>query len=121
MEEGLRLDRERLLRSKDARQQLQAGLNRALRPAMLLRLERVHLYRHFGGRDDVGEEDEAPAFELGAIAEVEILGEGIVLPAAGVADGLAAPDARRAVEIEEATGAIAAAVLEDEVRVEQDR
>ena len=88
---------------------------------MLLRLERVHLDRHFGGRHDVGQEEEAPAGQLRAVAEIEILGQRVVLPAAGVGDRLAAPDAGRAVEIEEAAGAIAAAVLEHEVRVEQDR
>ncbi len=44
-----------------------------------------------------------------------------MLPAAGIRDGRAAPDARRAVEVEKAAGAIAAAVLEDEVAVEQNR
>ena len=44
-----------------------------------------------------------------------------MLPAAGVGDGRAAPDSGRAVEVEEESGAVAAAVLEHEVAVEQDR
>ena len=88
---------------------------------MLLRLEGVHLHRHFGRRDDVRHEDEAPAVELRAVAEVEIFGERVVLPAAGVGDGRAAPDAGGAVEVEEPPGAVAAAVLEHEVTVEQNR
>ena len=88
---------------------------------MLLRLERVHLDRHFGRRDDVGQEHELPAAQLRAVAQVEVFGQRVVLPAAGVADGLAAPHAGGAVEIEEAAGAIAAAVLEHEVAVEQNR
>ena len=44
-----------------------------------------------------------------------------MLPAAGRVNRLAPPDAGRAVEIEEAPGAVPAAVLEDEMRVEQDR
>ena len=50
VEERLDLDLERLVRAQDARQQLHAGLDRALRPAVLLRLERVHLDRHFRRR-----------------------------------------------------------------------
>ena len=73
------------------------------------------------GDDDVGQEHEPPAAQLRAVAEVEILGQRVVLPAAGVGDRFAPPDAGRAVEIEEAAGAVAAAVLEHEVRVEQDR
>jgi hypothetical protein len=44
-----------------------------------------------------------------------------VLPAAGVGDHQPPPDAGRAVEVEETAGAIAAAVLEHEVTVEQNR
>ena len=43
-----------------------------------------------------------------------------MLPAAAVGDGLAAPHAGGAVEVEELAGADARAVLEDEVAVEQD-
>ena len=68
-----------------------------------------------------GHEDEPPAAQLRAVAEIEILGERVVLPAAGVVDGRPAPDAGRAVEVEEAPAAVAAAVLEDEMAVEQDR
>ena len=121
VEERLGLDRQRQVGLQNPRQQLLAGLNRALRPAVLLRLEGVHLDRHFGRRHDVGQEDELPAAQLRAIAQVEVFGQRVVLPAAGVADRLAAPHAGRAVEIEEAAGAVAAAVLEHEVAVEQNR
>jgi hypothetical protein len=43
-----------------------------------------------------------------------------VLPSAGLVDGLATPHAGGSVEVEEDTGAGAAAVLEDEVAVEED-
>ena len=121
VEKRFGLHAERQIRPEDARQQLAAGLNRALRPAMLLRLERVHLHRHFGGRDDAGHEHEPPAAQLRAIAEVEILGQRVVLPAARIVDRDAAPDAGGAVEVEEAAAAVAAAVFEDEVTVEQNR
>ena len=115
------LTAERLVRPQDARQQLHAGLDGALRPAVLLRLEGVHLDRHFRRGDDVGQEHEPPAAQLRAVAEVEVLGQRVVLPSAGVGDRFTAPDARGAVEIEETAGAVAPAVLEHEVRVQQDR
>ena len=88
---------------------------------MLLRLEGVHLDRHFRRRDDIRQEHEAPARELRAVTQVEIFGQRVVLPSAGVGDRFTPPDAGGAIEIEEAPGAVAAAVLEHEVRVEQDR
>ena len=88
---------------------------------MLLRLERVHLHRHFRGSDQVRQEDELPAAQLRAIAQVEIFGQRVVLPAAGISDRRSPPDARGAVEVEEQPGAVPSAVLQHEVGVEQDR
>ena len=103
VKERLGLDAERHVGGEDARQQLAAGLNRAFRPAVLLRLERVHLDRHLGRGDDVRREHEPPAAQLRPVAQVEILGQRVVLPAAGVVDGGAPPDAGGAVEVEEAS------------------
>src|SRR5262249_51385358 len=86
---------------------------------MLLRLEGVHLDRQLRRRDQVGEEEEPPAAQLRAVAQVQILSERVVLPAARIVDRNPAPDARRAVEVEEAARAVAGAVLEHEVAVEQ--
>ena len=69
MEERFRLDPERLVRAQDPRQQLEARLDRAFRPAVLLRLERVHLDRDFGRGHDVGQEHEAPAGQLRPVAQ----------------------------------------------------
>ncbi len=121
VEERLGLDRQRHLRAQDLRQQLAARLDGPLRPAVLLRLERVHLDRHFGRRDEIGDEHELPAAQLSAVAQVQVFGQRVVLPAAGVVDRRAAPDAGRPVEVEEAARAIAPAVFEDEMPVEQDR
>ena len=55
-----------------------------------------------GVGDHLGEVDEVPAAELGPVGEVHVLGEGVVGPAAGVVDRAAPPDARGAVEVEEA-------------------
>jgi hypothetical protein len=121
MEERFRFDPPRCVRVQNPRHQFQERLNRSLGPAMLLRFERIHLDRQLRRRDMIVHEDELPATQLGAIAQVEILGERIVLPAAAVGDRGAPPDAGGAVEIEEAPAAITAAVLEHEVRVEQNR
>ncbi len=96
------------------------SLDEALGPAGLLGFEGGHLDGELGGALDVLEVFELPAFELRAIAEVGVFGEGVVLPAAGFVDGLATPHAGGAVEVEEDAGAGAAAVLEDEVAVEED-
>src|SRR6185295_8596239 len=114
-----RLYFERLIRLQDARHQLHERLDRSLRPAMLLRLEGVHLDREFRGRDVILDENELPAAKLGAVAEIEIFGQCVVLPAAAVSNGILAPDAGGAVEVEEAAAAMAGAVREHEVRVEQ--
>jgi len=81
----------------------------------LLRLEGVHLDRQLRRRDQIRQEQELPAAQLRAVAQVEIFGERVVLPAAGVVDRHAAPDAGRAVEVEETPAAVARAVLEHEV------
>ena len=97
-----------------------AGLNQALGPARLLRLERGHLDGEFGGTLDVLQIDELPAFQLRAIGKVGVFGERVVLPAAGLVDGLTAPHSGGAVEVEEDVAARASRVLENEVAVEQD-
>jgi hypothetical protein len=65
---------------------------------MLLRLERVHLHRDFGRRDEVGQEHELPAPQL-RVAQVEILGERVVPPAAGVGNRRPPPDAGRTLKL----------------------
>ena len=58
--------------------------------------------------------------ELRAVGQISVFGERIVLPASGVFDGLPAPDASGAVEIEECAAAGARAMLDDKVAVEED-
>ena len=64
----LELNRERQLTPPDARQQLLAGLDGTLGPAMLLRFEAVHVDRQLRRRDDIGKINEFPARKLSAIA-----------------------------------------------------
>ena len=59
---------------------------RALGPAVGLLLEGDHLRRQLGRGAELREVDELPALELAAVAEVEVFGERVVLPAAAVVD-----------------------------------
>ena len=72
------------------------------------------------GHSISGKIEELPAAHLRAIGKVGVFGERIVLPAAGVFNGVAAPDAGGAVEIEKQAAAEARAVLDGEMAVEQD-
>ncbi|MEY2544433.1 MAG: hypothetical protein QOE81_1894 [Verrucomicrobiota bacterium] len=74
-------DSKRQLAAPNPGQQFLAGLNRALRPTMLLGLETVHVDRQFRWRNNVGKENEFPTSELGAIAQIEIFAQRVVLPA----------------------------------------
>src|SRR5262249_58781075 len=80
--------------------------------------------RHFNGElsgtFDVLHISELPALELRAIGEVGVFGERVVLPATAVFDRLAAPHPGGSVEVEEHLAARPAAVLQDEMPVEQD-
>ena len=56
---------------------------------------------------------------LGAVGKVEVFGQRVALPSAGIVDGGAAPDAGRAVEIEKTPGGGANGVFDVEMRVEE--
>ena len=75
--------------------QLLAGLDRAFCPAMLLRLEAIHVHRQLGWRNDVRQEDEPPAGQLRAVAQVQVFRQGIVLPAACFFDAGTPPETPR--------------------------
>ncbi len=92
----------------------------ALGPAVLLLFEAGDFRRELGGGEEFGEENELPAAELGAVGEIDIFGESVVLPAAGIFDGLFAPSARGAVEVDETSGAVAGGMFDHEVAVEED-
>ena len=121
VKERLRLDALWEGGGEQRREELPAGLDGPLGPAVLLRLEGVHLDRDFRGGDDVGNEHEPPAAKLRAVAQVQVLGQRVVLPATRVVDGDPAPDASGAVEVEEPAPTMASAVLEHEVAIEENR
>src|SRR5690348_3943619 len=86
--------------AQDARKDFEGGLHQALGPARLLGFEGVHLDGQLGGAINFGKINEFPAAKLSAIGEIGVFGERVVLPAAGIFDGGAAPDAAGAIEIE---------------------
>ena len=92
-----------------------------LGPAVGLLLVADHLRRQLRRGRVLRQVDELPALELGAVAQVQIFGQRVVLPAAGIVDGGPTPDAGRAVEVHESAAAVAGGVLDHEVAVEEDR
>ena len=121
MEEGLDLDFPRQLASENSRKQFDGGLNQSFRPSSLLALERIHLNRKLGGTNDVRQVKELPSGHLGAIAEIGVFSQRIVLPSSSAFNCGAPPNACRAVEIEEPPGEMPSAVFDDEVAIENYR
>ena len=74
MRKGFQLDGERNLATQDGRQNFFANLDRALGPTMLLAFEAVHIDRKLGWGLNVIEENKTPAFQLGAVGEINVLG-----------------------------------------------
>ena len=104
-------------RSPHARQQLLRSLQRAFCPAELLPPIRRHARWQLAGHREVGEKMRRPACEVGAIAQVEVFRQRIVLPTARRLDGLAPPDAASPVEIHERTRRRPRALLDDKVGI----
>src|SRR5215472_9139498 len=115
------LNRKRKLAAPDCRQQLLARLNRTFGPAMLLRLEAVHVHRQLGGSDHIRKVNEFPARELGAIAKVEILAQRVRLPASALLDARTSPETGSPIEIEKPPATAARGLLKQEVPVQKDR
>ena len=73
--------------------------------------------RKLARHGNVGQELDAPAIELGAIAQVQIFGEGVGPPAARIFDAGSPPDSGGAVEVEEQAAARSRRLLDDEMAV----
>src|SRR6516164_934761 len=86
---------------------------------MLLGLESIHVYWQFRGRHDVRKKSKPPAAELRPVTQIQIFGQGIVLPAACLFDAASSPKPGRSVEIEEATGATARRLFQHQMAIEQ--
>src|SRR2546428_11459445 len=83
---GLKFDRKWKPAAPNCGQQFLAGLDGSLCPAMLLRFKPVHIYWKFSGSYNVRKKDKFPTDKLGAIAEIKIFTERVVLPAASFLD-----------------------------------
>ena len=121
MDERLDLGAQRDRRAQDGAEELARRLHRALGPTVLLALVGVDLGRQLGRHHQVGKVEELPAGQLGAVGEVEVFGQGVVRPAAGLVDRLPAPDPGGAVEVEKTAAALARGVLDHKMAVEKDR
>src|SRR5579884_2138597 len=119
MEESFGFNLKRQIGTQHTGKDLLRSLHQTLGPASLLRFEGVHLNRQLRRALNIRQIQELPAAQLGAIGKVRIFGEGVVLPAAGVFDGAAAPDPGGAIEIEKPAAAGARAMLDDEMAIEQ--
>ena len=120
VDEGLELDGRTPGSAKHAREKLARGLHAALRPPALLDQERGRCGGQFRGHADVVPQHEAPSGHLGAVADVEVFGEGVRLPSPGVGQRLAAPEPGGPVEIEKSSPQVAPALLQEEVSVEEE-
>src|SRR5258706_404270 len=90
-------------------------------PSTLLRLEGAYLNRQLRGHIIVSQVNKMPTHQLRTVRKIGVLGQSVVLPAAGPLDRFAAPHARGAVEVEEPAAAITRYLFDDEVTVEHDR
>ncbi len=94
------------------------GLDRPLGPAVLLALSGGHLDRDLGRADDLRQKFHPPPLELGPIAQIQILREGVRVPPTRVVDGLPPPDPRGAIEVHEEPRPTPGSLLHPEVAVD---
>src|SRR3989442_11344380 len=102
-------------------QQAEGALKAAGRPTRLLASIRVDRHRQLLGHHNVFEVGGPPAFELRAVAQVEILGEGRRAPTPRVLDCRSAPDAGGPGEVGEVATRGADRLLDQEVEVDHER
>ena len=121
MHDGLELDDGAQGTSQQARKQLARGLDTALGPAPLLHQERGRCARKFGRDTHFVPQDEAPSRHLGPVADVEVLGQRVVIPSTRVRERLSAPHPRRTVELEEPATAVSPPLFHQEVPVQKER
>lgn len=121
MHDGLELDDGAEAAAEQAGKQLAGGLNTALGPAPLLHQKRGGCARKLGRDAHFVAQDETPSRHLGPVADVEILGQRVVVPSARVVERLPAPQPRRPVELEEPAATVPSPLLHQEVPVQQNR
>src|SRR4051812_15804618 len=117
----LELNGKRELAAPDGGQQFLARLDRALGPAMLLRLEAVHVHRQLRRRHNVCQINEFPSCQLSAITQIQIFAQGVRLPASTLLDAGSAPKTGCPIEIEKAAAAAACGLLQQKMAVQKNR
>src|SRR5437867_2235294 len=121
MPRGLELDRKWKLAAPNCGQQFLAGLDGSLCPAMLLRFKPVHVHWELSGRYNIGQVNKSPAHELGAIAEIEIFGQSVMLPATSFLDAGSSPETGGSVEIEKSAAPAARGLLKQKMSIQKNR
>src|SRR5215469_17241592 len=106
------------MRAPDRPDELAGTLGEALVPAMLLGAPGGEIVGQFARHPHTHENRRAPTLEMHAIAEIEILGQSVGMPAAGIIDGAPAPEAAGPVEGHVEIGPGARALLDGKMRVE---
>ena len=87
---------------------------------MLLRFEAVDVDWQLGGCDNVRQKYKFPPSQLRAITQIQVFGQGVMLPTTRFANAALAPQSGRAVKIEEPTRAAPGRLLQDQMTIEQD-
>ena len=118
VERRLGLHRQRRGRPPDRREVPERAFEAAPRPAMLLASIGVDAHRQLAGHDESAEIRRPPSPQQRAIRDVEVFGQRVVAPAAGIDDRLAPPDPGRAVEVEPVAAGGAGLLLDGEVAVD---
>lgn len=121
VDEGFQLHRCGEGSSSESGKDLAGRLHAALRPPSLLDQERPSGWGELGRHPHLFQEREAPAGHLGPVADVQVLGEGVEVPASRILQGLPSPQPGRAVEVEEAPSPVPPRLLEEEVAVQKQR
>lgn len=117
----VQLDPRRKSPAQQARQQLSRRLHAALRPSTLLHQKRPRRGGKFGRHAQVLSEDEPPARHLRPIAYVQVFGQRVALPTAGLGQRAPPPKPRSAVEVEEPPAPVSPDLLDEEVSVQERR
>ena len=121
MHDRLELDDGAKRAAEHAGKQFARSLDTALRPAPLLHQERGGCAWEFGRNTHFVAQDEAPSRHLRPVADVEVLGQRVVMPSARVPERLSAPHPRRPVELEEPSTPVSSPLFHQKVPVQQER
>ena len=121
MHDGLELDDGAKAAAEQAGKQLARGLDATLGPAPLLHQERAGRAREFGRDAHFVAQHETPSRHLRPVADVEVLGQRVVIPPTRVVERLSAPQPRRPVELEEPAATVSSPLLNQKVPVQQER